>query len=201
MELLLIRHGLPERIVSDGPVDPSLAPDGRRQAELLATWLRGEAPDALVSSPMARAHETARPIAAAFHLTHAVIDGLAELDRGAPAYIPLEEIRGTDHPHWKQLLEDWVGPAGAERRAAFQATVVASVEQIVSERPGDRVAVVCHGGVINAYLAHVLALDRMLFFDPGYTSISRVLAASDGRRQVLSMNEMAHLRALTSDPA
>jgi len=58
------------------------------------------------------------------------------------------------------------------------------------------VAVVCHGGVINAYLMDVL--DRrnphvVGFFHPNYTSIHRVLVSERGRT-CIAMNETAHLR-------
>ncbi len=55
--------------------------------------------------------------------------------------------------------------------------------------------VVCHGGVINTYTADVLGLGAMLFFEPAYTSISRVLVSRDGARSLLSLNETGHLRA------
>ena len=196
MELLLIRHGLPVRIESDREVDPGLTPLGHDQARALATWLEAEPPDALVTSPMARAVETAAPLAERFGLTPVVDDDLAELDRGATVYIPLEEIKGTDDPRWLELMGDWVGPAGAARRVAFQARVVAAVERQIAARPGSRVAVVCHGGVINTFLSSVLGTEQTFFFEPHYTSISRVLAHPDGRRQLHSVNETAHLRSV-----
>ncbi len=79
--------------------------------------------------------------------------------------------------------------------ADFQTRVVATVEALVATHPGQRLVLVCHGGVIGAYLAHLLGTQRVLFFEAGYTSISRVLAASTGERSVASMNELAHLRA------
>jgi 2,3-bisphosphoglycerate-dependent phosphoglycerate mutase len=57
------------------------------------------------------------------------------------------------------------------------------------------VAAVCHGGVINVYLAALLGLERHLWFEPGYTSISRVAAARTGERSVVTLNETAHLVA------
>jgi hypothetical protein len=51
-------------------------------------------------------------------------------------------------------------------------------------------------GEINAYFAHLLKLDFPMFFEPAYTSISRVLASSGGHRQVKSINEHAHVREL-----
>lgn len=195
MELLLIRHGLPERVIGEAPVDPPLTAEGQAQAAALAAWLDRAAPDALLSSPMARARETARPLADRFGLELKVDDDLAEFDRGAAAYIPIEEIKGTDHPHWKQLIDDWVGPAGEAKRRAFQTTVVAAVEGAVRDRLGSasRLAIVCHGGVINAYLSNLLGLDRMLFFEPAYTSVSRVRVSSGGRAQLQSLNEASHL--------
>ena len=55
----------------------------------------------------------------------------------------------------------------------------------------------CHGGVINVWAAHVLKMVPRLFFDPNYTSIHRFLCARTGERNIVSLNETAHLRALT----
>ena len=78
----------------------------------------------------------------------------------------------------------------------FKAVVVEAVERVIVANPRRTVAVVCHGGVINAYFANLLKLDFPMFFEPAYTSISRVLASSAGHRQVKSINEHAHVRAL-----
>ena len=64
---------------------------------------------------------------------------------------------------------------------------------VIASSPGGRVAVVCHGGVINAFLSMVLRLDRLVFFPPAYTSVSRVAVARSGERGVLSLNEVPHL--------
>lgn len=192
MELLLIRHALPVRLESDRPVDPPLAALGRAQGDALATWLEPEPPDVLVSSTMLRAVQTAEPLAEKFSLVPTQIDALCELDRGAHAYIPLEEL-DRDHPHMQAFIADWIGPEGAPRRAEFQAGIMAALDVLVADAVGARVAVVCHGGVINAVLSHVLQMDRLLFFQPDYTSISR-LTVSKGRYRLKSVNEAGHLR-------
>ena len=69
---------------------------------------------------------------------------------------------------------------GGENPAVFRARLVPCSTAIVAATRASRVAVVCHGGVINVYLAVVLGLDRHLWFDPGYTSISRVRRRPDG---------------------
>jgi probable phosphoglycerate mutase len=53
--------------------------------------------------------------------------------------------------------------------------------------------------VINVYLAALLGLTPQLWFDPGYTSVSRVRAARSGARSLASLNETAHLYATRED--
>jgi probable phosphoglycerate mutase len=199
VELLLIRHALPVRIEAvGGPADPPLSAEGREQARALAAaWSDGV--DAVWASPLLRARETAAPLAAALGVEVAIDDDLAEMDRDAEAYIPLEELR-RDPTAWAEAVEAWVGPAGAELRTAFRRRVVAAVDRIVAAHRGQRVAVVCHGGTINAALAEVLGLDEQLFFEPGYTSVSRVIASAAGARQLLSVNETGHGAGGRLDP-
>ena len=78
----------------------------------------------------------------------------------------------------------------------FRKNAVASIENIIARNSGRRVAVVCHGGIINIWAAHVLGIDKFLFFAPEYTSINRFLASGKGQRSMASLNETAHLRDL-----
>lgn len=190
MELLLIRHALPIRIdegAVDGPADPELSEAGRMQAQALAEWLADEQVDAVWSSPMRRALETATPVAARLSLPMTVHEGLAEFDRHAGSYIPIEELKAANDPRWYEM---------PERPEEFVGDVVAAVEAVVAAHPRQRVAVICHGGVVNAYAGHVLGIDDPLFFLPGYTSISRILASTKGLRSIGSLNETAHVRHL-----
>lgn len=198
MELLLIRHGLPVRVESDRPVDPPLADLGHAQAAALAQWLVPAPVDAVVSSTMARAAQTADHVTEQFGLAATRYEDLAEMDRSSHAYIPLEEL-SRDHPHMQAFIADWVGPEGESLRAEFSERVLRALAHITADPPGERVAVVCHGGVINAILSHVLQLPRLLFFEPAYTSISRI-TYDDGRYRLHSINEAAHLRNVANTP-
>jgi probable phosphoglycerate mutase len=194
MELLLIRHALPLRVEKrDGtPADPPLSVEGVRQAQRLAAWLGSERIDAVYASPLRRARETAEPIAAAHALAARIEPGVVEFDPHAASYVPLEEIKAENRELWQELVRGGL-TAGIDV-ARFRRTVAAALERIVSRHPGERVAVVCHGGVVNAWAAQVLRLEPTLFFQPGYTSVSRFLAAGGGERSLLSLNELAHLR-------
>ncbi len=195
MELLIIRHGLPvRRELTEGAADPELAPDGRRQAAHLAEYLATERIDAIYASPLARARETAAPLAELLGLEVRISAGVAEWDQHSPEYIPVEELKAANDPRWHALLRgDWDSD---ETEADFRARVLDAIESIVASHQGQRVAVVCHGGTINGYLAHVLGLGDSArgFFYPNYTSINRVAAASSGERSVVTVNETSHLR-------
>ena len=198
MDLLLIRHAEPIRVENvDAPADPPLHVRGIEQARRLAAWLASETDpvDELWSSPLQRARQTAEPFASTSDLPVRVGHDLAEWDRLAAEYIPIEELRAANDERWQALI------TGAAMEAhvnpdEWRETVVAAVEGIVAANTGRRAAVVCHGGVINAYLSWVLGLPTQNFFLPRYTSISRVAAARSGQRSVVSINETGHLRGL-----
>ncbi len=80
--------------------------------------------------------------------------------------------------------------------SAFADHVISSIEDIVRQHAGERVAVACHGGVINVWTAHVVGFAPKMFFKPHYTSINRFQCASTGERSVLALNEAVHLRGL-----
>lgn len=200
MELLLIRHALPiRRELESGAADPELSADGLTQAGHLAHYLSSEHLDAVYASSMQRARQTAEPVAAAHEVDIVLRDGITEFDRFSSAYVPVEELKAANDPRWQQMLAgEW---DGEESQDEFRGRTIAAIEEIIADHPGQRVAVVCHGGVINAYLSEVLGLGGDAagaasrgFFYPNYTSIHRVAASSGGDRSVITLNETSHLR-------
>lgn len=188
-----MRHALPVRkVVADGPADPELSDVGRAQADLLARWLATEPISAVYSSPMRRAVQTAEPLAELTGCALGLVEDIAEWDRHSGEYVPAEELKAAGDPRWEALAAGhWEGDEAEE---TFSSRVRGALETIITRHPGDTVAVVCHGGVINDYLAHVLGLGVNRFFYPDYTSVHRVAASRAGQRGILAVNETAHLR-------
>jgi len=194
MELLLIRHALPHRVEqAEGRADPALSPEGERQAMLLGQWLSDEHLDAIYTSPMRRAIETAAAVAHPRPFDPITEEGVIEFDSGANSYIPFEELSKESEEFRAVVTGAWASLGGPDP-GPFRETAVGAIEKLIATHRSQKVAVVCHAGVINAYMGHVLEIPRPLFFAPFYTSINRVLASSGGARMVQSLNETAHLR-------
>ena len=189
MELILIRHGLPVRSAETS--DPPLATEGLEQSRRVAGVPAGEKIDAVYSSTMRRAIQTAEPYAALAGLAVTTDDGIVEFDRNAGSYTPMEELKRDNYEAWARFVA-----RGRDRGAIveFQKTVVGALQAIVARHSGQRIAVFCHGGVINVWTAHVLEMTPRLFFEPRYTSLHRYLCASSGERNLVSLNDIAHLR-------
>lgn len=191
MDLLLVRHALPARVVRDDglPADPHLSEYGLLQAQRIAEWLAREPLTALVTSPLLRARQTAAPLAEVHGLEPQVVDGVAEMDAESSAYIPTEELTGEE---LAATMAEW----GDESfLAPFQARVVAAIRGVVAANKGGTVAVVCHGGVINATVGWILGLDRFMVFDVTYTSVTHI-RTNGTTWTIRSLGEAGHLRDL-----
>ena len=159
------------------------------QARRAAAWLALEPIEATWSSTMLRAVQTAEAFAGLVGHEVQRHPGIVEFDRNSGVYIPTEELKRENFAAWQAMATGGHGVDMTE----FQRMVVDGMEEIIAAHPGGKVAVFCHGGVINVWAAHVLGIEPRVFFEADYTSINRFLAARSGQRAVVSLNERAHL--------
>ncbi|MFF2111925.1 histidine phosphatase family protein [Rhodococcus koreensis] len=194
MQLLLIRHALPELVTtSDGRADPALTEEGHAQAKRLPAALAPYRIARIVSSPQRRALETAAPVAEALNLPVTEYVGLAEYDYDLDHYIPFHEAEARA-PEAYARIRAGEFPKSVDADA-FRTRVFESLGRIVEESGHeDTVAVFAHGGVINVFLQELLGLDRPLVFPIEYVSVTRVLVSRSGERRVASVNETGHVR-------
>jgi len=194
MELVFVRHGRPVHVEdADGAADPDLAEVGHQQARQVGEWLMGAGIDALYSSPMNRAMQTAAPFAEMSGLTPTIRDHLREFDHEGSTYVPTEVLKATDPEAYRERIASGFLDADFDHVQFFH-DVVNEVDRIVADHRGERVAVVCHGGVINAYLGRCLEFpsDDYMRFDVDYSSVSRVMVSSKFQRSIASINERPH---------
>ena len=188
--VVLARHGQAQ----GGVADPGLTARGHDEARALAKELVGEPFDAVYCSPLQRAVQTAAPLCAELGLEPQLRDGLAEFDRRSDEYVLLSRLKADGDPRYEACLAGDLSAWGMDL-ATFRAEAADVVAEILDRHAGGRVFVVTHGGVLNVLLGSVLGLDRMWFFHPDNAGLSRVVADTDGRVRLVSLNETRHLPA------
>ncbi len=198
----LIRHGETDWNLDgrwQGHSDVPLNPAGREQALRLARRLAEEGVrfDALYSSDLSRAWETAAAIGAAIGLRPAAAPALREIDLGTWAGKTHADIAAAYPDQWRMLERNEDFPrGGGETFAAFQARVLGWLDGAAERHAGGRICVVTHGGWIRAAALHALGLtwgerDRVPAIGNGSVTI---LTGAAGRWTVAQMNNTPRVR-------
>lgn len=200
--LYLVRHGQTEwnrlhRI--QGQSDPPLNETGRAQALALARTFAGMPLDAVYSSPLQRARDTAESVAQAHNLSIQTFDELKELNVGALDGVTLAEMRerhGDFLARWRRDASVRL-PGGGETLAELQARAWAVIERISRAHAGQRVAVVTHSFLTQVVISAVLGLplDHFRRVRVSEGCISTVEFAFNGRSRLAAMNDCCHLTA------
>jgi 2,3-bisphosphoglycerate-dependent phosphoglycerate mutase len=198
MDLLIVRHGRPvrdERGTHEGPADPGLSTVGHEQAQIVADVLAGEDIDHIVSSSMARAHETAMPLALKLGYEIELSDDLRESDHNSSAYVPVEEI-SSESSIAVAYRQDPMQAIFEGDYEGFRDRVMRGFDSIIEGQAGKTVAVFCHGMVTAVFIQVIMGMPEPLGIRPDYTGITRIQASAKGHRTLRSVNETAHVRHL-----
>lgn len=165
--LVLARHGQTDynrEARLQGQVDIPLNDTGRRQATMLATALAENPPDVIVSSPLARAYDTALVVGKACGLEVATDDAFLERGFGEWEGLRGEEIRSRwphEHAAWRDHRT--VPGLGIEDRPDVARRVAEACHRLVAEHTGRTVLVVAHGAAITLGITELLGLDHDSF--------------------------------------
>lgn len=194
-----LRHGqtawnAQQRI--QGQLDVPLDDTGRWQAARLAQALAGEGIAAIYSSDLQRALATAQALAGATGLPVQARASLRERGFGrfeGATHAEIEQRWPEDAARWRRR-ESGYGPGGGEALADFYARSVAALSQLAARHPGQAIAVVAHGGVLDCLhrAAMRVALDAPRTWQLGNASINRLLYTGEGWT-VVGWNDAAHL--------
>jgi probable phosphoglycerate mutase len=184
--LLLVRHG---ETPTTGTVLPGRAPGlhlserGRSQAERVADRLFGLPVDALYSSPLERACETAEPTAARTALDVKHDDGLLECDFGDWTGSAIADLAAL--PEWQTVQHSpsaFRFPKG-ESFPEMQARIVGAMEALRAAHAGGVVVCFSHADPIKAAVAHALGTPLDLFqrivISPGSVSAISFVESQD----------------------
>jgi broad specificity phosphatase PhoE len=208
-ELFIVRHadaipGADEIIPSGIYDDLPLSRLGRDQAQALADRIGALSFSAIYSSPLLRCRQTAAPVAERLGLTPVIIEDLKEIRLGDIRPLPDDRAdlvaltaalqqRQADIVRLAGETGHWDAIPGSEPSKEFRRRVVETCDAIAGRHIGQRVLIFAHGGVVNAYVAEALGLERDFFFPAANTSITVVRAA--GKRRVLFiLNDVGHIK-------
>lgn len=209
--VLFIRHGETDwnRIKRiQGHIDIPLAKSGLEQAERLAARLDREAReggrlDAIYSSDLQRAQQTARPTAAALGLSLRLVEGLRERAYGVFQGHDSTEIAARfpdEYAQW-QTRDPGFAPPGGESVRAFYHRVLHAVAAIVAAHRGQRIVCVTHGGVLDCIYrsAQGLPLEAPRDYALLNASINTIEFDEGGRARMLAWADVAHLHSAVDD--
>jgi probable phosphoglycerate mutase len=160
---------------------------GREEARKLPERLSRMPIAAIYTSPLERAQQTAQPLAQALALTPRIEEGLDEIDFGTWTGRTFAELESdVAWAMWVYRRSSAEPPEG-ETIVTVQRRVVDAVERLRRAHPGETLALVSHGDVIKAALAHYLgmSLDHLESFDIAPASVSVVLAGDDWSKVTL----------------
>jgi len=196
---IVVRHGQTHwNVVAiiQGQGDSDLTQEGIAQAEAIAERLALEPCDALISSDLGRAHETARRIAARNGKPIVLDRRLRERCFGVGEGMSYEEVDRAYPGAFARIRDvdpDFVIPGGESRRQ-FHERVRGAFEAMAREHPGKTVVVVTHGGVLATFYRHVHGIDLGVAHPIAIANASyNVLRHEAGRWAVETWSDSAHL--------
>ena len=157
--LVLVRHGETDWNVEgryQGQADPPLNERGRRQARRVGRELGRLGLDAIYSSDLSRAYDTALEVAKAACLDVRVDARLREIHQGEWQGLLVAEIERRYPEAFRRWRVDptSVTPPGGEDLFQLEVRVLASAHELVNSHPGQRVAIISHKLPISVIKCH-----------------------------------------------
>jgi alpha-ribazole phosphatase len=199
--LLLARHGETAWNAArryQGQTDVPLNRSGRHQAEALAQRLSAEKIDAIYTSDLQRARETAQAIAAFHDLPIQADPRLREIAFGDWEGLTSEEIKKQDPKSLTAWYDDplQASSPGGETLNQVARRAGAALAEIIAHYPLKTVLIVAHGGILRVLLCLALEISPTAYwrFQFGLASLSEV-SVSDSGATLNILNDTAHLHS------
>jgi broad specificity phosphatase PhoE len=162
--IFLARHGESDWNVEkrfQGHTDRPLTERGREQAYALADLVAGEKIDAIYTSPLSRAQETAEIVAARAGLEPVALPELREVDTGSWSGLSRADVEARFPEGFARWRSGGSGWEDGETYEEMAERVIGALGTVAEAHPDGRVLVISHGGPIRAIhaAAEGLAID------------------------------------------
>jgi broad specificity phosphatase PhoE len=201
VDLILVRHGRTawnHKVRFRGRTDLPLDDVGQEQARAVsrAIQIRYPGANAIYSSPLLRARQTAAPVAAALGLEAQPHPGLLDVDYGEWTGLTTAEAESHDSERyrlWKSAPQQIRFPKG-ESLGLVQERIVHLLEELAMTHPSQQVVLVGHLVVNRVILCTLLGAGLQAFWKIRQDNAAINLAQyGDGTGQVLCLNDTCHL--------
>ena len=162
--IIAIRHGETSWNVDtriQGHLDIPLSANGRWQAERLAGALREEPLAAIYASDLTRAWETAQYVGRAQGIAVTKEIGLRERGFGdfeGKTFAEIEVLLPDQSMRWRKRDPEF-SPAGGESLVTLRSRVISAAQRLAALHPGELIAMVGHGGVMDVLYRAATRLD------------------------------------------
>lgn len=201
--VLLIRHGQSLGNAEGrfgGHTDTPLSPRGRKQAAATAEALASEKLDAIYSSDLPRAIESATPLAKKAGIEIQLTEGFRERSVGVMEGLTFEEAAAQHPDQYAALLHrdfEHVLLGGESYRQTLD-RASRKLDEIIERHKGGRIAIFTHTGTICILALHIMgALDapelKPVWIHSSNCGISRFDLRDDGYVRVETINDTQHL--------
>jgi broad specificity phosphatase PhoE len=198
--LLLIRHGATLLSAEDrfaGSTDVELSDEGRGQAEQLGDRLSTEKLDAIYSSQLGRAVETARIVAGETHPGPVINPALREIDHGHWEGLTRTEVEERFRDEYLAWEEDpfTFAPKDGESGLGVLARALPAVREILTRHQGRTVAVVSHKATLRLVLCSLLGIDARGYrdhLDQSPACLNVVDFKDATRARLMLFNDISH---------
>jgi alpha-ribazole phosphatase len=201
-QVYLVRHGQTAwnaELIFRGRRDIELNERGEREASAIAGALRDKNLDAIYTSPLTRAVETARPLAALLHCEITPVQDLTDINYGAWEGVPYHEIK-TRYPDilatWEKEPEMVRFPHG-ETLDEVKERSYGVLRELAEKHANESILIVSHRVVNKVLLCAVLALSTAHFWNIKQdTGCINVLDYSNHQFVLCLLNDTCHLRGI-----
>ena len=203
--LYLVRHGQTawnKEEVFRGRTDIPLDETGLKEAELAGEYFKTLDIEAIHSSPLSRAWQTAQKIAQFHPLDVQPLDGLLDMSFGSWEGHSLKEVKETDGERYRQWREEphLLKLPGGETLAEVRARAMSALEKAIRKHPEKTVILVSHRVINKVLICGILGLDNSHFWQIHQdTTAINLIQYRNGKYILSLMNETCHLKPLQAE--
>lgn len=199
-KIYLVRHGQSEwnyQRKIQGQQDTLLTEEGKLQAKKLSYRLKSENIDAIYSSDLKRAYETANIIGEELNIDVTPMESFREIAFGHWEGIEIDKINSANEKEHQTWLKEphKFKMEGAETLYEIQKRAMSGVSLVLNKNPGKNILIVSHGTTLKTIILGLLDMDLKYYNKLTLGNVSlTIIEFRDYNRVLKLLNDTCHLR-------